>query len=140
MGDWIQIVEFLGDDRPGRVTVERFRKGRDLLAHDRFGICEDQILQRDDLSAGSENVRFAFAIRGLVRARVYDARNDGHGAPHPDFIETRTAHVIGIVRSFVQANTFSRGAKSPACVTVHKLQHPVVLVDAVIENGSGFST
>ena len=24
MGDWIQVVEFLGDDWPSRVTVERF--------------------------------------------------------------------------------------------------------------------
>ena len=42
MGDWIQVIEFFGDDRPSRVTVERFRKRRDLLAHDRFGFARIQ--------------------------------------------------------------------------------------------------
>ena len=84
-------------------------------------------------------MRFAFAKRSACIARVYDTRNDGYGAPHPNFIEARTAHVIGVVRSFVEANAFSRGAKSPACVTVQKLQNPTVMVEAIVEDGSGFS-
>ena len=45
MGNRIQIVEFLGHDRPSRITVQRFRKCRNFLTHDRLWVGEDQVLQ-----------------------------------------------------------------------------------------------
>ena len=139
MWDRVQVVELLGHDRPGRVTVQFFGKGCDLLPHNRFRIGEDQILQRDDLAVRSKDVGFPFAERGLARARVDDPCHDGNSAAHPEFIEPRTAHVIRIVGLLIEANPFSGGTKRSAGVTVQQLQHSAVLVQALIKNRRGSS-
>ena len=136
MGNGVQVVELLGHDRPGGLAEQGFRKSGDFLSHDGFRIGLDQILKRDDLPARREDVCFSFAKRCLPRAGIDDARHDGHGAAHPDFIETGASHVVRIVGSLIQAKAFSWGAKCPAGIAVQKLQHAAVLIEAVIENRS----
>jgi capsid protein len=79
-------------------------------------------------------VCFSFTKWRLSRAGIDDSGHNGHGAAHPDFIETRPTHVVRVVRLRIQAKALSRRAKCSAGIAVQKLQHPVVLIEAVIEN------
>ena len=85
-------------------------------------------------------MRFPFAERRLIRARIDDTRNNGNGAAHPDFIKPRTVHVVRIVRLRSKAEASTWRTKCPTGVTVQQLQHTAVTVEAVIENRSRFST
>jgi hypothetical protein len=88
------------------------------------------------LPAGREDVCFSFTKGSLSRAGIDDACHNGHGAAHPDFIETGASHVVGVVRFLIQAKAFSGRAKRAAGIAVQKLQHTVVLIEAVIEDRS----
>jgi hypothetical protein len=81
-------------------------------------------------------MRFPFAKRGLLRSGVDDARHDGNGAAHPEFIETGPPHVVRVVRSRIKAKAFAWGTKCPAGVAVEKLEDSAVLVETVIKNRS----
>jgi hypothetical protein len=81
-------------------------------------------------------MRFAFAKRGFVRSGVDDARHDGNGAAHPDFIETGPTHVVRIVRSRIKAKAFTWGTERPSSVSVEKREDSAVLFETVIKNRS----
>ena len=85
---------------------------------------------------GREDVCFSFTKGCLSRAGIDDACHDGHGAAHPDFIEAGASHVVRVVGFLIQAKALSRRAKRAAGIAVQKLQHAVVLIEAVIENRS----
>ena len=85
----------------------------------------------------SEDVRFPFAERSLVRAGIDDTRHDRNGAAHPQLIEPGPVHVVRIVRLSIQAQAFPRRAECPTGVSVQQLQDPALAVQAVIQNRSG---
>jgi hypothetical protein len=82
---------------------------------------------------------FTFPKGGFAGAGINHSRDNGYGATHPDFIESGTAHIIRIVGAFIQAQSFPGAAKSSPGIPVQKLQHSIVLIQAVIQNGAGFS-
>jgi len=85
-------------------------------------------------------MRFSFPERSFACAGIDHSGDNGNSAPHPDFIEPGTTHIIRVIGSFIETEAFARGTKSPAGISVHELQHPIILIEAVIQYGSGCST
>lgn len=133
VGDGVQVVEFLGHDRPGGLTEQGLRKFRDFFSHDGHGIRFDQILQGNHLAGRREHVRFTFAERSFACAGIDHPCHDRHRAAHPDFIQTGSPHVVRVVGFRIETQAFAWGAKCPAGIAVQKLENAVILIEAIIE-------
>ena len=136
--DRVQVVELLGYDRPGRVTVQFFGKSCDLLPITAFGLariksCSEMTWPSGVRTWASPSRNGALPVRVSMTLSRWEQCSTSrvHRAPYrPCNPDSRILH---------RGESVFRGTKRSAGVTVQQLQHSAVLVQAVIKNRRGSS-